>query len=190
MVSSDLGASDGIDMSRSSAEIIAAKSKSALAAIGEISPIGHRSIESTFQFKPYDGTPLQIWVHRSYGSYSAAWQSVFELPDDHQVDHVYPKSWAAIKGMKVAWIRVFPVASDVNTGAGRSWEKLWAGFYRRNPPPNGVPDIIYAEHYQILKILSEDVGKKGAYTSSQNMLRHPAQTVTGRTIQARLSRDA
>lgn len=175
-------------MSRSAAEIIAAKSKSALAALGTISPVGQRSVESTFQFQPFDRSPLQVWVHRNYRSYSGAWQSIFDLPDNHQVDHVYPKSWAAIDGMKVTWIRVFPVASEVNTGAGRSWEKLWAGYYRNNPPPNGVPDIIYAEHYQILKLLSEDVGVKGAYTSSGPMLRHPAETATGRAIQARLSK--
>ena len=174
-------------MTRKSAELVAAKSKRALATLGQISPVGARDVTSTFQFDPFDGCPKQVWAHRDYPSYSAAWQDIYDLPDGYQVDHVYPRSWAEVAGMKVSWIRLFPVLAEVNTGAGRSWEKLWAGYYRDNPAPAGMPELVYAEHYQILKILSEDVGTKGNYTSGGPLLNTPADSVTGQAIQERLS---
>jgi len=76
--------------------------------------------------------PQQVWVHVDYSGYRQAYMRAFPDVDltDFVIDHVMNRRVARLKGFK--YLRVLPVARDVNSSHGGLSEK-WAVEYHSSP---------------------------------------------------------
>jgi hypothetical protein len=108
--------------------------------------------------------PCIVWATPSCKDYRAVWsaaaaagfvEAASEWGDNVDIDHVFPKSWASLRGSNVKYVRLFPVWAEINrsAGAGREKEAL-----KRGVVPTRKQGIIYAEELQVLKILGHPVG--------------------------------
>jgi hypothetical protein len=109
--------------------------------------------------------PFVVWAAPSLRSYRAVWNAAHRANlvddlsvwgDNVDVDHVYPKSWAKLPGMEMAYLRLFPVWAEVNRSAGAGREKAAVNDGSVNVVP--IEGIVYATELQVLKIIGHPVG--------------------------------
>jgi hypothetical protein len=82
-------------------------------------------------------------------------EAASEWGDNVDIDHVFPKSWAALPANNFEYVRLFPVWAEVNrsAGAGREKDGLKVGITTTRKQ-----GIVFAKELQVLKILGHEVG--------------------------------
>jgi hypothetical protein len=121
--------------------------------------------DAVVQFTGDPIDPVIVWASPKLRGYRGLWKAAHRMDtvdsldswgEGIDVDHVYPKSWARVKGMAMAYIRLFPVWAEVNRGAGAGREKSQLKDLRAMPKPLG--DVVFADELQVLKIIGHPVG--------------------------------
>jgi hypothetical protein len=145
---------------------VAARSLAVLEKRGVCKPIPHRDkTEAIVQLTKDKVDPVIVWASPTLKEYKSVWEAahgmgVVEAIDTWgkgiDVDHVYPKSWATMKGMEMAYVRLFPAWSEINRSAGAGREK--ARLQELKAKPQKVDDVMFAEELQVLKIIGHPVG--------------------------------
>lgn len=146
---------------------VAAISLAVLEAKGECKPIpGYDMRDALVQFADDPVDSILIWASPYLRGYRSVWRAAHQRypavdaldswGEGIDVDHVYPKSWAKVPGMEMAYVRLFPVYLEVNRSAGAGREKAHLDELRIHPLP--INDIMYANELQVLKIIGHPVG--------------------------------
>jgi hypothetical protein len=125
----------------------------------------YRLSTALVQFTDDASDPVIVWASPNLRGYRAVWSAAHDLKAVDEidtwgkgvdVDHVYPKSWATVAGMEMAYVRLFPAWGEVNRSAGAGREK--SQLHELQLKPKRVGEIIYATELQVLKILGHPVG--------------------------------
>lgn len=146
---------------------VAASSLAAVERTGKLLKIGRYEHADAFASRSgVPGDDVIVWVRPSLRDYKAVWHAAARMQlvdpadsigDGVDIDHVFPKSWTRLPGYTVAYVRIFPVWSEVNRSAG-------GGRERCDPKaPGYVPNelaegIYFATDLQLRKMLGHPVG--------------------------------
>lgn len=155
---------------------VAVRHLSALTLLGELCRIGDRPMSDAVAVKTSDVVgsgadekPLYyIWASPRLRSYRGVWNDAAEekFVDDistwgpnTDIDHLYPKSWAAAFENTMSHVHLFPVWREVNRSAGGGREKKALEALRSGAArPVFQKNIVYADELQVLKLLGHPVG--------------------------------
>jgi hypothetical protein len=108
--------------------------------------------------------PCIVWASPKLKDYRAVWdaasaagfvEAASEWGGHVDIDHVFPKSWANLRGSNLKYVRLFPVWAEINRSAGAGREK---GGLKAGVKPIRQNGIVYAQELQVLKILGHPVG--------------------------------
>jgi hypothetical protein len=108
--------------------------------------------------------PCIVWASPKLKDYRAVWdaasaagfvEAASEWGGHVDIDHVFPKSWANLRGSNLKYVRLFPVWAEINRSAGAGREK---GGLKAGVNPIRQNGIVYAQELQVLKILGHPVG--------------------------------
>ena len=149
---------------------IAARNLEVLESKGKVHKLRIYDLQKAAVLQTKDATDgISIWASPSLSGYRSVWRQasldkwvdpIEEWGEGTDIDHVYPKSWSLVPGMKMAYVRLFPVWAEVNRSAGAGREKTF--LHKIRSKPLMIADIVYADELQVLKIIGHPVG-----TSSQ-----------------------
>lgn len=143
---------------------VAATSRSALAKLGKVEGIARYDPDTALLLRPAGGGEAEVWANPESKSYRRIWAAaakagvVDELEEygpRTDVDHVFPRSWAAKHG-GITHVRLFPVWGEVNRSAGAGREKAELSLPRRGL--KAVGGLIFAQDLQLMKMLGHPVG--------------------------------
>ena len=107
---------------------VAVRTSSTLDRLGTVRSFnGYSRSEAVIILTDDSGDPAQLWVSPKLKGYRKAWASAADSKlvdpledwgDNTDLDHLFPKSWAAAKGSVMSHVRLFPVWAEVNRSAG------------------------------------------------------------------------
>ena len=152
---------------------VAARTLDALKKLGAYKPVkGYKEKDAIVQLTKDPGDPVIVWASPALDGYRKVWEAAHHMGEVSavdtwgkgiDVDHVYPKSWAKVAGMEMAYVRLFPAWAEVNRSAGGGREK--ARLQELKAKPQKVDDLMFAEELQVLKILGHPVGTASNHIS-------------------------
>jgi hypothetical protein len=145
---------------------IAVRSLAVLQGQGRAGEIPGYNIKTAVVLFTTDTTDeVTVWASPHLRGYRSVWRAAARMNavdplaawgNGIDVDHLYPKSWAKVAGMEMAYVRLFPVWQEVNRSAGAGREKAFLAEIKAKPIRSA--DLVYADELQVLKIIGHPVG--------------------------------